>query len=84
VLYDDGSASRWTIYQLRNVTTADTLDVSNRFATVEVGTLITSQATGIGTVTSTTAGIITITSTGLSAGVVFLTIRGQASTGVIV
>jgi hypothetical protein len=84
VLYDDGSASRWTMYQLRNVTTADTLDVSNRFAIVEVATFITGQATGIGVITSTTAGIVTLTATGLAAGTVFLTVRGQASTGIIV
>ena len=85
VLYDRGFSPRWTVYLVRNFGTADTLDISNRYAgTVEVATFLTGASTTVGTVTSTTAANLTLTLAGSTAVTGVLTVRGQSSTGVIV
>ena len=85
VLWDEGAGQRWTVYKVRNINTADTLDVSNRFAgTVEVATFLSGASTTVGTVTSTTAGVLTLTLAGSTTATIYLTARGESSTGVIV
>lgn len=81
VLHDEGSAPRWTLFRVVNFNTGDTLDVSSRFAgTVEVATLVSSQSTTPGTVTSTTAAVLTLTQATSTSASALLLVRGQAST----
>lgn len=78
----EGNADRWGVFRVRNVNTGDTWDASTYFAgTVEAGSFVTGQHTTVGTVTSTTAAVVTLTAAGTTAATVFLTLRGQASTG---
>lgn len=82
VLADEGEAQRTTHYRVQNFNTGDTLDVSDRFAVVEVATFIVSGgSTGVGTVTATTAGVLTLTLAGSTGVTGYLTVRGQSSTG---
>ena len=82
VLWDEGAAPRWTLYKVRGFNTADTLDVSDRFSgSVEVASFLTSPSTAVGTVTSSTAGVLTLTLAGSTQATAFLTVRGQGSTG---
>lgn len=81
-IWVEGNADRWGIFRVRNFNTADTWDASTYFAgSVEVGTFLTGQSTAIGTITSSTAAVVTFTLAGSTAATAFLTLRGQASTG---
>ena len=80
VVFDEGSAQRWVGYKIVNFGTADTLDVSTRFAgTVEVAAFLVAQSTTVGTVTSTTAAVLTLTLAGTTAASGYLLARGQRS-----
>ncbi len=82
VLWVEGNADRWLVARIRNVNTADTWDASTYFAgTVEAGTFITGQHTTVGTISSSSAAVVTLTAAGTTAATIFLTLRGQASTG---
>lgn len=89
VLWLEGNADRWASFRLRAVnatassSTADTWDASTYFAgTVEVASFLTGVSTAVGTVVSTTSGVVSFVLTGgTTAATLFLTARGQASTG---
>ena len=85
VIWVEGNADRWGVFRVRNFNTADTWDASAYFAgSPETFTFLTGASTAIGTVTTTTAAVLTLTLAGSTAVSGFLTVRGQASTGYLV
>lgn len=82
LLWVEGNALRWGVFRVRNFGTGDTYDASTYFAgTVEVASFLTGASTAIGSVTSSTAAVLTLTLAGSTAVSGFLTVRGEASTG---
>lgn len=82
VIWVEGNAERFGLFRVRNFNTADTWDASAYFAgTVEVATFITAQLATVGTVTSSTAAVLTLTLAGSTAATAWLAAKGQASTG---
>ena len=87
-IWVEGNADRWGVFRIRNFgvaitsSAADTWDASNYFATVETGTFLVGLATGLGSVVTSTAAVVSLFSSAASTAVSgFLTLRGQASTG---
>lgn len=84
VLFDDGAAPRTTVYEVRNCSSGDTIDVSNRFAIVDVAAAVASGSTVVTAIAQTTAPATLAIGTALTTGATaIVTVRGPASTGVI-
>ena len=89
LLWVEGNADRTALFRVRNAnaaatsSAADTWDASTYFAgSVEVATFITGVSTAIGVVVSDTAAVLSLVLTGGTTGAtLWLTARGQASTG---
>lgn len=85
LIWLEGNAPRYGVFRIGPMNTADTWDSATYFAgTIEVATFITGSSTTIGTVASSSLGVLTFTlagSTGVSA---FLTVRGTGSTSYLV
>ena len=82
VLWVEGNADRWFVGRIRNFNTGDTIDLSTYFAgSPETFTFLTGASTAVGTVTTTTAAVLTLTLAGSTAVSGFLLVRGGASTG---
>ena len=85
VIWVEGNGPRWGLFRIGPMNTADTWDSSVYFAgSVEVATFISGASTAIGTVTSSTAAVLTLTLGGSTQATVFLSARGQSSTGYLV
>lgn len=81
----EGNGPRWAVFRIGPLNTADTWDASTYFAgSVEVATFISGGSTAIGTITSSTAGVLTLTLAGSTAVTAFITARGQSSTGYLI
>ena len=82
LVWVEGNGPRWGVFRIGPFNTADTWDASTYFAgSLETFTLLTGASTAVGTVTSTTAAVLTLTLAGSTQVTAFLTLRGQASTG---
>lgn len=82
VIWVEGNADRWGVFRVRNFNTGDTFDAAAYFAgSPETFTFLTGASTTVGTVTTTTAAVLTLTLAGSTAVSGFLLVRGQASTG---
>src|SRR3989442_15327970 len=82
VIWVEGNADRWAVFRIRNFGTADTWDASTYFAgTIEIATFLTGASTNVGTITSTSSGVLTFTLAATTAASGFVVARGQASTG---
>ena len=85
VLYDRDFAPRHTVYALRNFNSGDYLDVSSRFAIVDVGMFIVTGSTVVTAIAQTTSVStgLTLTLAGSTAVSGILVLRGPASTGIV-
>lgn len=86
VVYDEGFSPRQTLYKLRNFNSGDYLDISNRFAILDVGTFIVNGSTAVTVVAQTSAvstGVV-LTLAGSSGVSGLFLVRGPSSTGIVV
>lgn len=86
VLSDEGFSPRHTVYKIRNFNSGDYLDISNRFAVLNVGMFIVNGSTAVTAVAETTAvstGVV-LTLAGSSGVSGIFVARGPSSTGIVV
>lgn len=80
VLADEGAAERVVLYRIKNVTSADTYNVSERFARVVTASFVTggsrSDTMTAASVSSTT---LTLTLSGMANDTLYLLVKGETA-----
>lgn len=79
VVYSEGLGPLVVLYRIRKVDTADTLDVSGKFALAEIATAISASDTALLVVTGTPGTTLTLTLAGVADDTVYLLVYGQAA-----
>ena len=79
VLYEHGELERYVLYRVRNVDTADTIDVSGKFNEVKAASFIAAGVlSSVGTVT-VSGTVLTLTLASMADDDIVLLVVGQAA-----